>query len=120
MPRPVRRGGGDDAMRMVYEEYYDTPKAMPLPRVPSATKRKATVTYASTVPVSAFGGYGSKTAGSSVGLPSVLAAPSVKKRSSVAKPSASTARYGGGDEAMAIANSASWESSAEQRRYRKR
>ena len=107
-------------MRMVYEEYYDTPKAMPLPRVPSATKRKATVTYASTVPVSAFGGYGSKTAGSSVGLPSVLGASSVKKRSSVAKPSASTARYGGGDEAMAIANSASWESSAEQRRYRKR
>ena len=119
MPRPVRRGGGDDAMRMVYEEYHDTPKAMPLTRVPSA-RRKATVTYASTVPVSAFGGYGTKTAGSSVGLPSVLAAPSVKKRSSVAKPSASIARYGGGDEAMAIANSASWDSSAEQRRYGRR
>jgi len=120
MPRPSKRGGGDDAMRMVYEDYYDTPKAMPLPRAPSAPKRKPTVTYASTVPVSAFGGYGTKTAGSSVGLPSVLAAPSAKKRSSVARPSASIARYGGGDEAMAIANSASWDSSAEQRRYTRR
>lgn len=101
-------------MRMVSEEYYDAPKAMPLPRVPSA-KRKATVTYASTVPVSAFGGYGTKTAGSSVGLPSV--APARSARKSVAKPSA---RYGGGDDAMQIGNSASWESSAEQRRYRRR
>ena len=104
-------------MRMVYEEYYDTPKAMPLPRVP-ATKRKPTVTYASAVPTSAFGGYGTKTAGSSVGLPSVLAAKAVR-RSSVARPSGAIARYGGGDEAMQIGNSASWESSAEQRRYRK-
>lgn len=118
MPRPIKRGGSDDAMRMVYEEYYDSPKAMPLPRVPTA-KRKATVTYSSTVPVAAFGGYGTKTAGSSVGLPSVGAA-ATKRRSSVAKPSASVARYGGGDEAMQIGNSASWESSAEQRRYRKR
>ena len=112
MPRPSKHGGGDDAMRMVYEEYYDAPKPMPLSRVPSA-KRK--VTYGSTVPVSAFGGYGTKTAGSSVGLSSVAAKSA--RRSSVAKPSAS--RYGGGDEAMAIMNSASW-GSAEQRRYRKR
>lgn len=41
-----------------------------------------------------------------------------RARKSVAKPSASIARYGGGDEAMQIGNSASWEGSAEQRRYR--
>lgn len=118
MPRPIKRGGGDDAMRMMHEEYYDSPKQMPLPRVPT-TKRKATVTYASTVPAAAFGGYGNKTAGSSVGLPSV-GAPATRRRSSVSKPSASVARYGGGDEAMQIGNSASWESSAEQRRYSRR
>lgn len=93
-------------MRMIKEEYYDTPKPVPVPRaVPD--KRKATVV----VTPKAYGGYGAKTAGSSVGLPSVMPKRSVARKPSVAK-------RGGGDEAMALAMDNSW-GSAEQRRYKK-
>lgn len=99
-------------MRMINEEYYEeAPRPKPVPRVTS--KRTATVT--SVIPTKAYGGYGSKTAGASVGLPSLMPI----RKSSVRKPS--YAKRGGGDEAMQIGNSASYGSygSAEQRRYRK-
>ena len=108
MPGRSRHGGGNDAMRMVHEEYYDAPKPAPLPRV--TEKRKATAVYSSTISSKAYGGYGSKNAGTSVGLPSIMP----KTKASVRRPSYS--REGGGDEAMAIVNDASW-GSAEQRRY---
>ncbi len=95
-------------MRMIHEDYYDAPT--PTPRV--TDKRKGVVVYPSIVPAKAYGGYGAKTAGSSVGLPSVMP----NKRTSVKRPSYS--RTGGGDEAMAMVNDASW-GSAEQRRYRR-
>ena len=102
-------------MRMIHEEYYEAaPQTKPVPR--AASKRTATVT--SVIPTKAYGGYGSKTAGSSVGLPSVMPkrTASVRKSTSVRKPS--YAKPGGGDEAMATTLDASW-GSAEQRRYRR-
>ena len=96
-------------MRMIHEEYYEeAPRPKPVPRATS--KRTATVT--SVVSTKAYGGYGSKTAGASVGLPSLMPI----RKSSVRKPS--YAKRGGGDEAQAMAQDESW-GSAEQRRYRR-
>ena len=111
MPGRIRQGGGDAAMRMIHEEYYDEPKARPAPRVKTA---KASV---SLVTPKSFGGYGGKSAGASVGLPSVMPSKGTSAARSVRRPS--VAQRGGGDEAMAIVQDASW-SSAEQRRVRKR
>ena len=107
MPGRSKHGGGNDAMRMIYEEYYDTPKAAPraVPDTPKAT----VVVH---VTPKAYGGYGAKTAGASVGLPSVMPKRSVARKPSVAK-------RGGGDEAMAATLDNSW-GSADQRRYSKK
>lgn len=92
-------------MRMINEEY-NAPDPVAVPR--STDSRKAVVM----VTPKAFGGYGAKNAGASVGLPSIL-----PKRSATRKPSVS--KRGGGDEAMATMLDDSW-GSADQRRFRKK
>ena len=97
-------------MRMIHDEYYDEPEK----RETAARKApagKATVVYPSVVAPKAYGGYGAKNAGASVGLPSVM-----PNRSATRKPS--HAKRGGGDGAIATTLEGSW-GNASQRRYKK-